>query len=142
MENKETKEVNFEMIDSEIVLAASDIIAHPSDDNKLLKEDAADEILQVTQEGRKYKTRLTKKYLERKPWHAPNPKEILSIIPGSVTSVAVKAGDKVAKGDKIMVYEAMKMQNVIVAPFSGVIKSVNVSEGEKLPKGYLLAEME
>ena len=42
------------------------------------------------------------------------------------------------KGDKLLIYEAMKMKNIITAPFDATVKKINVAEGEKLPKGYLL----
>ena len=37
-----------------------------------------------------------------------------------------------------MVYQAMKMNNIVAAPMDGVIKEVNTKEGESLPKGSLL----
>lgn len=107
-----------------------------SDDPNLFKDN-----LQVHEGGRKYKTMFTKKFLERKSWSAPNPNEIRSIIPGSVTEILVKAKDKVKKGDKLMIYEAMKMKNVITAPFDGTIKSINAKLGDKLPKGVILLVM-
>ena len=94
--------------------------------------------IQIHECGRKYKTRYTKKFVERKVWQAPNPKEVRSIIPGSVTEINVKEGDKVEKGSKLMIYEAMKMKNVIAAPFDAVIERVEVQVGDKLPKGALL----
>ncbi len=94
--------------------------------------------IQIHECGRKYKTRYTKKFVERKVWQAPNPKEVRSIIPGSVTEINVKEGDKVGKGSKLMIYEAMKMKNVIAAPFDAVIERVEVQVGDKLPKGALL----
>ena len=72
--------------------------------------------IQVHVSGRKYKTLYTRKFLERKKWEAPNPNEVRSIIPGSVTEITVKAGDKVKKGDKLMIYEAMKMKNIQERP--------------------------
>lgn len=94
--------------------------------------------IQVHAEGRKYKTQYTKKFIERKAWKEPNPNEIFSIIPGSVTSILVKKGDKVKKGGKLMVYEAMKMQNLITAPFDAEVEMINVEPGDRLPKGTLL----
>lgn len=94
--------------------------------------------IQIHECGRKYKTRYTKKFVERKVWQAPNHKEVRSIIPGSVTEINVKEGDKVEKGSKLMIYEAMKMKNVIAAPFDAVIERVEVQVGDKLPKGALL----
>jgi len=85
-----------------------------------------------------YKTNLTKKVRNRKVWKRPDLQEIFSIIPGTVTEIMVKVGDHVTKGDKIMVYEAMKMQNIIRAPFDGTIEKILVNEGEKLAKGTLM----
>lgn len=95
--------------------------------------------IQIHECGRVYKTRYTRKFMERKKWEAPNPSQVRSIIPGSVTEVLVKPGDKVKKGSKLMIYEAMKMKNVIVSPFDAVVESVEVKAGDKLPKGALLA---
>ena len=94
--------------------------------------------IQIHECGRVYKTRYTRKFVERKKWEAPNPSQVRSIIPGSVTEVLVKPGDKVRKGSKLMIYEAMKMKNVIVSPFDAVVESVEVKAGDKLPKGALL----
>ena len=94
--------------------------------------------IQIHECGRVYKTRYTRKFVERKKWEAPNPNEVRSIIPGSVTEVLVKPGDKVKKGVKLMIYEAMKMTNVITAPFDATVQSVEVKVGDKLPKGALL----
>ena len=97
--------------------------------------------IQIHECGRVYKTRYTRKFVERKKWEAPNPNEVRSIIPGSVTEVLVKPGDKVKKGAKLMIYEAMKMKNVIVSPFDAVVESVEVKAGDKLPKGALLVKL-
>ena len=94
--------------------------------------------IQIHECGRVYKTRYTRKFMERKKWEAANPSQVRSIIPGSVTEVLVKPGDKVKKGSRLMIYEAMKMKNVIVSPFDAVIESVEVKAGDKLPKGALL----
>ena len=55
--------------------------------------------------------------------------------------LGVKPGDKVKKGSKLMIYEAMKMKNVIVSPFDAVVESVEVKAGDKLPKGALLVKL-
>ena len=98
--------------------------------------------IQIHECGRQYKTLYTKKFLERKPWQAPNLNEVRSIIPGSVTEINVKEGAKVKKGEKLMIYEAMKMKNVIAAPFDAVIVSIEVKVGDKLPKGAVLVNLE
>lgn len=97
--------------------------------------------IQVHVSGRQYKTLYTKNFINRKRWQAPNPNEVKSIIPGSVTAIEVKAGDRVKRGGKLMVYEAMKMKNIISAPFDAVVESVNVNVGDKLPKGVVLVNL-
>jgi biotin carboxyl carrier protein len=97
--------------------------------------------IQIHECGRVYKTRYTRKFVERKKWEAPDPSQVRSIIPGSVTEVLVKPGDKVKKGSKLMIYEAMKMKNVIVSPFDAVVESIEVKAGDKLPKGALLVKL-
>lgn len=94
--------------------------------------------LQIAEEGLVYQTRLTKKFLERKSWKKPNPLQVLSNIPGSVVQVFVKPGQTVKKGEKMMIYEAMKMQNIINAPMDGQIRTVSAKVGDHLPKGALL----
>ncbi|MDR1699365.1 MAG: acetyl-CoA carboxylase biotin carboxyl carrier protein subunit [Prevotellaceae bacterium] len=92
--------------------------------------------------ARKYKTKLTTKYLERKPWVKPNPKEILSYIPGTIVKIFVSEGQKVKKGGDLLLLEAMKMQNRIKMPFDGTIKAIKVSEGDRIPKNTLMIEIE
>ena len=99
-------------------------------------------VIQIHEEGRRYKTKLTKKYAERKVWKEPNPNAINSIIPGSVSEILVKEGDKVKRGDNLLIYEAMKMKNIIVSPFDAKILKVNIEIGSKLPKGHLLIMLE
>ncbi len=92
--------------------------------------------------ARKYKTRLTAKYLQRKAWVAPDAKEIKSYIPGTIVKLFVHEGQKVKKGEAILLLEAMKMQNRIKMPFNGTIKAIKVNEGDKIPKNTLMIEIE
>lgn len=49
---------------------------------------------------------------------------------GTILTVLVSAGERVAKGQPLMILEAMKMENDIVAPADGVVKEVLVSEND------------
>lgn len=98
------------------------------------------EVLQTENGG--FKTTLNKVYSMRKAWTAPNPKQILTLMPGMVIELRVKAGDKVQKGDCLLLFKAMKMNNNILAPFDGVIKSVEAPLNENLKKDTLLVEFE
>ena len=123
MENQEIKSISADLGDAVLM----------SNDPNLFTDK-----IQVHVCGRQYKTRYTRKFVERKKWEAPNPNEVRSIIPGSVTEICVKEGTKVKKGTCLMIYEAMKMNNRIVAPFDATVKSIEVNKGDKLPKGALL----
>ena len=90
----------------------------------------------------KYRTRLTKKFKNRKKYEAPDPKQIKAYIPGTIVKVYAKRGKKMKKGDTMLVLEAMKMRNKILMPFDGKIKDVHVKEGEMIPKDYLMVEIE
>lgn len=99
------------------------------------------ETLQLAVEGRVYTTSYTKKFRERKKWEAPNPKHIMSYIPGTVLEVFAKEGDKIDAGAVLMKYEAMKMHNTIVSPEAGTIKKIHVQTGTVFRKGTLLIEL-
>jgi biotin carboxyl carrier protein len=89
-----------------------------------------------------YETLPTRKYLQRKPYAAPDPKKVLCFIPGVVRKIAVKPGQRVARGEHILILEAMKMQNDIAAPADGVVKNVFVEIGQMVTKGQALIEFE
>lgn len=78
-----------------------------------------------------------------KPAAAPAPSAggttISSPLPGVILEVCVKEGDTVKNGQKIMVLEAMKMENVVEATADGVIKSIKVNKGDSVMEGTPLA---
>jgi biotin carboxyl carrier protein len=100
------------------------------------------ELVDFAVTARKYKTQLTKKYQNRKPWVNPSPYEIQSIIPGTILSIFVKEGDIVTEGSPLLILEAMKMQNRIEIPFTARIKKINVEVGLRVPKDSLMIELE
>ena len=89
-----------------------------------------------------YKTRLSKKFSSRTPYKPSDPKSILSFIPGTVMEILVSKGQKVKKGENLLILDAMKMQNNVKCPFDGKIKSIEVKTGDKVAKGTLLIELE
>lgn len=95
-----------------------------------------------TLNGVEYKTRLTDKWINRKKWEEPNPYLLHSHIPGTIMQIDVKEGQKVQEGEMLLTLQAMKMNNKLAAPFAGRIKRINVSVGDKIPKGALMIEME
>lgn len=92
-------------------------------------------------EEQKYYTQLTKKFENRKVWEKPNPKVIKSVLPGNVVKVFAEANKKYRKGEVLLIFKAMKMDNSLLMPFSGEIKEVYVSEGDVLRKDQLLIEI-
>lgn len=62
-------------------------------------------------------------------------------MPGKILSVKAQAGQAVKKGDVIMVLEAMKMENEIVAPQDGTVAGINVSAGDSVEAGAVLASL-
>jgi biotin carboxyl carrier protein len=59
-------------------------------------------------------------------------------LPGTITNVNVKVGDKVNVGDVVIILEAMKMQNNIEAEYAGTVTAVNVNAGDSVMEGSVL----
>ncbi|MHC4956256.1 MAG: acyl-CoA carboxylase biotin carboxyl carrier protein subunit [Planctomycetota bacterium] len=70
------------------------------------------------------------------------PRLVKAVMPGIVREVCVAVGDTVAKGDALLILEAMKMQNEIRADHDGTVKSVLVVAEETVDKGAKLIEVE
>jgi biotin carboxyl carrier protein len=67
---------------------------------------------------------------------------LLTQMPGKVVKLLKKEGDQVIKGETVLILEAMKMENEIKAGTDGVVKAVNVKEGQALEAGFLMVEIE
>ncbi len=63
-------------------------------------------------------------------------------MPGTVIKVVSEKGEKVQKGDHLMITEAMKMETTVQAPFAGTVKEIYVSNGDAISPGDLLIEVE
>jgi len=92
--------------------------------------------------ARVYKTLLTNKYRNREVWRKPVPGEVLSTLPGTIISLEVKENDRVEEGQLLLIHEAMKMYNRIVAPMAGTVREINVKEGDKIGKNHLMVKIE
>ncbi|NEH61837.1 acetyl/propionyl/methylcrotonyl-CoA carboxylase subunit alpha [Rhizobium ruizarguesonis] len=66
---------------------------------------------------------------------------ILSPMPGLVISVDVAEGDRVAKGDRLLTVEAMKMEHSLRAPFDGIVEKLQVSSGIRVSENQLVVSI-
>ena len=66
------------------------------------------------------------------------PVEVRTNLPGNVYAVLCAAGDRVNKGDTLIIVEAMKMESPIYAPENGVVQSVDVAKGQTVNSGQVL----
>ena len=93
-------------------------------------------------DGTAYPTKLHRKYRERKPVPVPDPAEVRAFVPGAVLEVLVEAGQAVERGQPLLVVEAMKMQNALMAAAAGTVGEVHVSTGALVEKGDLLVSLD
>ena len=86
------------------------------------KKEKDNEYVDFVVTARKYKTTLTAKYKNRKMWH--------------------KQGQEVEAGQLLLIHQAMKMYNRVVAPVAGTIVELGVTEGDKIPKDHLMVKIQ
>lgn len=92
--------------------------------------------------ARKYKTTLTAKYKNRKVWKKPFVGDVISHLPGTIVKLEVEQGQTVEAGQLLLIHQAMKMYNRVVAPVSGTIVELDVKEGDQIPKDHLMVRIE
>ncbi len=63
-------------------------------------------------------------------------------LPGNIIQVLKQVGDKVAMGDLVLMYEAMKMENKVLAEVGGTIICIKVNVGDAVLQGDVLFEIE
>ena len=83
---------------------------------------------------------------ERREGAAPAQRHVAAGVeapmPGKVIAVHVEVGQRVAKGDEILVVEAMKMENAVRAPRGGTVKAIVARVGDRVSPGVVLVELE
>jgi pyruvate carboxylase subunit B len=70
------------------------------------------------------------------------PGSVVASMQGMILNLKVKVGDKVNKGDTLLIIEAMKMQNSITAPHAGTVKEIRTFQGEVISSGDVLMVIE
>lgn len=121
-------------------------------------EESVDGILALVVDGRRYRVAVARQQRERLvavngeaySFHpeagAPTahslataaPPEITAPMPGKVLQVLVRAGDRVTAGDGLLILEAMKMENRLVAEAAGTVAEVRVADGDMVDGGQVL----
>jgi biotin carboxyl carrier protein len=70
------------------------------------------------------------------------PTTVTPPMPAVVIAVCVQEGDRVEKGQKVVVVSAMKMETTLVAPYNGITARINVKEGDKVMPGDILVDID
>ena len=83
-----------------------------------------------------------KRKQESKKLNNNGAKEVVSPIQGQVTNIKVKPGDKVQKGDVLLIIEAMKLENEVVSPFEGQVSEILVTKGQNVKANDVVITIE
>lgn len=73
---------------------------------------------------------------------ATGSKTVTAPLPGSITKISVKVGDRINIGDQVLLMEAMKMENSISAEAAGTVKAILCKEGDQVQSGQALVELD
>jgi 3-methylcrotonyl-CoA carboxylase alpha subunit len=101
---------------------------------------ADDERVVVFYEGQAYEFELAARGTVA--GHGAHDGEIEAPMPGKVTAIEVLAGQKIAKGQRLLTLEAMKMEHALTAPFDGTVVELNASAGQQVSEGLVLIKVE
>ncbi len=93
-------------------------------------------------DGSEYETRLTRKFERRQPYRPADPDIVCATIPGVIERVLARPGQKVRRGDSLLVLEAMKMKNAVPAPRDGTVASICVELGQMVARGQTLVTLQ
>ncbi len=70
------------------------------------------------------------------------PTKVTPPMPAVVIAVGVNEGDRVEKGQGVVVVSAMKMETTLVAPYNGMVTKINAKEGDKVMPGDILVDID
>ena len=113
----------------------------------VLNADQATKTFQIQINGNLYEVKLTDKFddiLQELGMESAVSVEnnIKAPMPGRVLNISVQAGANIAKGDNLLVLEAMKMENIIKSPREGIIKSIEIQAGGTVEKNEVMITFE
>ncbi|HUQ65401.1 MAG TPA: acetyl-CoA carboxylase biotin carboxyl carrier protein subunit [Flavitalea sp.] len=121
---------------------------HRCSNAKLLEADPTAKRLKIELEGETFEIEIKDpldQVLEQMGFGRASVKQVKEIkapMPGLVLEIAVSDGQEVKEGEKLLILEAMKMENSIVIETNAIIKKVLVSAGQAVEKGQVLVELE
>ncbi len=98
-----------------------------------------DERVVVFYEGQAYEFALSSRGTGTS--HGIHDGEIEAPMPGKVTSVDISNGEKVAKGQRLLTLEAMKMEHSLTAPFDGTVEQLSATAGQQVSEGQMLVKI-
>ncbi len=131
------------------IVSIRDGLFHVISNNKsynaeIIKHDAADKTFHIKVNNNIYKVQVKDKFdvlLKELGLDVANSKKVTDLkapMPGLVVEVAIEEGQEVKQGEKLIVLEAMKMENILKAPIDVTIKKVNVKKGNTVEKNEVL----
>ncbi|MBL4657710.1 MAG: biotin/lipoyl-binding protein [Flavobacteriales bacterium] len=111
---------------------------------QLIKFDVDHKTLEIRIDGHKYKLQVKDRYdvlLDKLGFGGLNSakaKDLVAPMPGLVLEVKVKSGDKIKKGDPLIILEAMKMENILKATTDAIIDNCSAKKGDSVEKNEKL----
>ena len=145
----------FSFAESEI--AALDVLNKNVEDFSLIHQQRIIKGEVISAKGKNYKVEIDgerfqvqiktqlDQILDTMGLNKPKVSKIRSIkapMPGLVIEINVEEGQTVSENDKMLILEAMKMENVIKIPHEAVVKKINIVKGQAVDKGQVLIELE
>lgn len=115
---------------------------------QILEVDYQDKIFTLDLNGQSYQVKAQDRFdrllkrLGMEDLGAGAVHDLKAPMPGLVLEIKVEAGAEVAKGQPLVVLEAMKMENVLKAEADAVVKDVGISKGEAVEKNQILVSFE
>lgn len=117
-------------------------MSQPDENNKQSNNKSRKRYRTLVIDGVRYRTQLNEKFKNRKKWDHLDKGNIYSEFPGTVLKVDVSEGDYVNKGDRLYIYDAMKMKNQAYSDIEGTLKNIRIKENDVIRKGQLLFVIE
>lgn len=120
------------------------IINNQSHNAEVIRRDDREKVFHIRVNGNVYKLQARDKYdellheLGMDNLKSKKATDLKAPMPGLVVEVSVKEGEEVKQGDRLVVLEAMKMENILKAPADAVIKKIHVTKGNAVEKNEVL----